>query len=47
MTTLQRPDGGFVYRIGRRRVNRIQYMRWSTAWMLLGLAAVLAAAGDA
>ena len=47
VTTLQRPDGGFVYRIGRRRVNRIQYMRWSTAWMLLGLAAVLAVAGEA
>ena len=41
--TLQRPDGAFVYRVGRHWTNRIHYMRWSTAWMLVGFATVLAA----
>jgi hypothetical protein len=41
---LQRDDGGFVYRVNRRHTNRIQYIRWSTAWMLAGLATALAAA---
>ena len=41
---LQREDGGFIYRVNRRHTNRIQYLRWSTAWMLAGLATVLAAA---
>lgn len=40
---LQRDDGGFLYRIYRHHTNRIQYMRWSTAWMLVGLATALAA----
>jgi hypothetical protein len=40
---MQRSDGSFVYRIHRRYVNRVPYMRWSTAWMLCGLAAVVRA----
>jgi hypothetical protein len=40
---MQRPDGSFVYQIRRRYVNRVPYMRWSTAWMLCGLAAVVRA----
>ena len=41
---LQRDDGGFVYRVGRHYTNRIQYMRWSTAWMLAGMSTVLSSA---
>ncbi len=41
--TMQRADGGFIYRRGRHVVNRVQYMRWSTVWMLVGLATVLTA----
>jgi hypothetical protein len=37
---MQKPDGSFAYRIHRRFTNRVQYMRWSTAWMFCGLAAV-------
>jgi hypothetical protein len=40
---MQRADGSFVYQIHRRHVNRVRYMRWSTAWMLCGLAAVVRA----
>ncbi len=34
------PDGGFAYQVHGRYTNRIPYMRWSTAWMLAGLARV-------
>jgi hypothetical protein len=44
---MQRPDGSFVYRIHRRYVNRVRYMRWSTAWMFCALATVYRAASDA
>ncbi len=37
---LQRPNGAFVYRVYRRYVNKIEYMRWSTAWMFCGLCQV-------
>jgi hypothetical protein len=39
---LQRGDGGFRYRVYRRHTTSIPYMRWSTAWILAGLATVLA-----
>ncbi len=42
LNRMQRGDGSFVYQVHRRFVNRIVYMRWSVAWMLLGLATVLA-----
>ena len=38
---MQRPNGSFVYRIHPHFVNRVPYMRWSTAWMLCGLARLL------
>ncbi len=38
---LQQGDGSFSYQLHRRFVNRIVYMRWSVAWMLLGLATLL------
>ncbi|MDW8465930.1 MAG: hypothetical protein RML35_07065 [Chloroherpetonaceae bacterium] len=40
---LQRSDGTFAYQKHRYFTNRIPYMRWSNAWMYLGLAKLLAA----
>lgn len=41
------PSGGFKYRIHRRYENRLEYMRWSTAWIFAGLARLeLATAGQ-
>lgn len=38
---MQRPDGHFIYRIGRRLSNRIPYLRWSNALMPYALARLL------
>ncbi len=38
---LQQDDGSFAYQVHRRYVNRITYVRWSVAWMLLGLSTLL------
>jgi hypothetical protein len=40
---LQNDDGSFAYQVHRRYTNRIPYMRWSTAWMLVGLSRLLLA----
>jgi hypothetical protein len=34
---MQRPDGSFIYQIGRRHKNTIPYMRWGVAWMFAAL----------
>jgi hypothetical protein len=34
---MQCPDGHFAYQVRRRRVVRIPYMRWSSAYMYTGL----------
>jgi hypothetical protein len=34
---MQKPDGSFVYQIRRTHTNRISYMRWGAAWMLVAL----------
>jgi hypothetical protein len=34
---MQCPDGHFAYQVRRRRVVRIPYMRWSSAYMYAGL----------
>lgn len=38
--------GFFYYRVLRSHTNRISYMRWSQAWMLLALATLLDAAAN-
>lgn len=38
--TMQRPDGHFAYQLHRRRLIRIPYMRWSCAYMYVGLSRV-------
>jgi hypothetical protein len=38
LENLRRPDGRFVFRRGRFLVNRVPYVRWSDAHMLLALA---------
>ena len=43
---LQRRDGGFAYRLHRHHRNTTHYMRWSTAWMVVALASILAHASD-
>jgi hypothetical protein len=40
---LQCADGHFAYRLHRRRVVRIPYMRWSSAYMYAGLSRLAAA----
>jgi hypothetical protein len=37
---MQKPDGSFIYQIRKTHTNRISYMRWGTAWMLLALSRV-------
>jgi hypothetical protein len=39
--TMQCPDGHFAYQVRRRRVVRIPYMRWSSAYMYSGLSKLL------
>jgi hypothetical protein len=41
--TMQTHDGGFVYRVHRRRVDRTHYARWSTAWLFAALAVLVSA----
>lgn len=41
MANLRAPDGHFYYQRRRWFTNRISYMRWSQAWMLTGLVALL------
>jgi hypothetical protein len=43
-TRFQRPDGAFRYRAYRFGRNSIPYMRWSTAWIFVGLTRVLSEA---
>ncbi|MGH7477137.1 MAG: hypothetical protein ACRELD_12765, partial [Longimicrobiales bacterium] len=38
LSQMRDPEGFFYYRRTRTRVNRIAYMRWVQAWMLLALA---------
>lgn len=40
---LRAPQGWFYFQLHRGYVNRIPYMRWGQAWMLLALAALLEA----
>lgn len=37
---MMQPDGSFIYQSGRFLNNKISYMRWSQAWMLLALATI-------
>lgn len=39
-------NGAWKYRVYRHRENRLVYMRWSVAWMYLGLARLELAASD-
>lgn len=41
MRNLQAPDGSFYYQKHANWTNKLSYMRWSQAWMLLGLATLL------
>jgi hypothetical protein len=34
---LSNEDGSFAYRLGRWRVDRTVFVRWSVAWMFCGL----------
>jgi hypothetical protein len=43
MLRLWNADGYFSYRVHRFGTNRIPYMRWSQAWMLLAIATLLGA----
>jgi hypothetical protein len=45
LANLRRPDGRYAYRRGRMFLNKVPYIRWSDAHILLGLAAHAAAAG--
>jgi len=45
LANLQCGDGAFKYQIHRRYQIRIPYLRWSTAWMFLGLSRLAAALG--
>lgn len=38
---MQKPDGGFAYQIKKSFKNNISYMRWSVAWMFLGMSRLL------
>jgi hypothetical protein len=38
---MQAPDGHFAYQLRRRRLVRIPYMRWSSAYMYLGLSTLV------
>lgn len=38
---MQDPDGFFYYRKGRFLTNRLPFMRWGQAWMMLALATLL------
>jgi hypothetical protein len=43
---LRSPHGYFYYQRKRFYTNRIEYMRWSQAWMSYGLARLLEASGE-
>jgi hypothetical protein len=43
---MQCPDGHFAYQVRRRRVVRIPYMRWSSAYMYAGLSRLAYALTD-
>ena len=38
--SMQRPDGSFLYQIRKTHTNRISYMRWGAAWILVALSRV-------
>jgi hypothetical protein len=40
LDNMQQPDGSFLYQIRKTHTNRISYMRWGAAWMLVALARV-------
>lgn len=44
--TMQCPDGHFAYQVRRRRLVRIPYMRWSSAYMYAGLSRLAYALAD-
>ena len=43
---MQSKDGFFHYRKGRFHTNKIPFMRWGQAWMMLALSRLLAARSD-
>ena len=43
MGAMRRGDGSFAFQIHRRFTNRTSYIRWSQAWMLYGMARLMAA----
>lgn len=43
LDTMQRGDGAFAFQKHQRFTNRTSYIRWSQAWMLYGMARLLAA----
>ena len=43
---MQCPDGHFAYQVRRRRLVRIPYMRWSSAYMYAGLSRLAYALAD-
>jgi hypothetical protein len=45
LTHLWDDRGFFYYRVLRSHTNRISFMRWSQAWMLLAMAMLLEASG--
>ncbi|HXT64044.1 MAG TPA: hypothetical protein VN696_13480 [Pyrinomonadaceae bacterium] len=46
IANLRSPHGYFFYQRKRWYINRIEYMRWSQAWMMYGLARLLEASGE-
>src|SRR5206468_2761310 len=46
LTHMRTSGGAFTYQRHRFYSNRIQYMRWGQAWMLLSMAALLEAMED-
>ncbi len=37
ISNLGNPDGSFAYQLGRRRLDRTPFARWSVSWMFCGL----------
>jgi hypothetical protein len=45
IANLSNPDGSFAYQLGRRRLDRTPFARWSVSWMFCGLSRVALALG--